>query len=217
MHELKAAEKQAFFVALRRLAGIHGRLPDSMMITEGIEVSDNVLASGGFADIRTGTYAGHLVVVKTLRVTEQDDLLKIRKASISHILSGILDEVLTVILQQFCKEVVLWNTLSHPNVLKLAGIQGDMEKGQFITVSEWMAHGNIMEFIGENHVNRLELVRGLAFPAVSFTKTQRQLHGAAQGLKYLHSANLTHGDLKGVSISPVHGGIPFLMSNRRTS
>ena len=185
-----------------------------MMITEEIEVSDKILASGGFADTWTGTYVGHLVAVKTLRVAEQDDFLKIRKVSI---FSGTLDEVLTVSLQQFCKEVVLWNTLSHPNVVKFAGIQGDMEKGQFITVSEWMAHGNIMEFIGKNHVNRLELVRDLAFPAASFTKMQRQLHGAARGLEYLHSANLTHGDLKGVSISPIHDGAPFLMFNRRTS
>ena len=61
--------------------------------------------------------------------------------------------------QQFCKEVVLWNTLLHPNVLKLAGVQGDMEKGHFITISEWMKNGNIMEYIKNNHVNRLELVR----------------------------------------------------------
>jgi len=27
-----------------------------------------------------------------------------------------------------------------------------------------------------------------------------QLHGAAQGLKYLHGASLVHGDLKGVSV-----------------
>ena len=67
--------------------------------------------------------------------------------------------VLIIPLQQFCKEIVLWSTLSHPNVLKLTGVWGDMEKGQFITVSEWMAHGNIMEYLKKNPVNRLELVR----------------------------------------------------------
>ncbi|KAF9644344.1 kinase-like protein [Thelephora ganbajun] len=162
-HKLKAAEKQAFFVMLRRLAGTHGRLPDSIMITENIEVEGEIRASGGFADVRSGRYMGSLVAVKTLRVAAQDDLQKIRK--------------------QFCKEVILWSTLSHPNVLKLAGVQGDMEKGQLVTVSEWMAHGNIMEYIKKNHVNRLDL-----------------LHGAAQGLKYLHNAGLIHGDLKGANV-----------------
>ncbi|KAF9644736.1 kinase-like protein [Thelephora ganbajun] len=162
-HKLKVAEKQDFFVTLRRLAGIHGRVPDSIMITENIEVGEEIRASGGFADTRAGRYKGHLVAVKILRVSMQDDILKIRK--------------------QFCKELVLWSTLSHPNVLKPVGVQGDMEKGQFVTVSEWTAHGNIMEYIKNNHTNRLEL-----------------LHGAAQGLEYLHRVNLTHGDLKGANI-----------------
>ena len=35
-----------------------------------------------------------------------------------------------------------------------------MNKGQFTTVSEWMAHGNVMQYIEKNYVNRLELVRG---------------------------------------------------------
>jgi hypothetical protein len=43
--------------------------------------------------------------------------------------------------------------------LKLAGVQWDVGRGQFNTVSEWMTHGNIMEYIGKNSVNRLELVR----------------------------------------------------------
>jgi serine/threonine protein kinase len=83
------------------------------------------------------------------------------------------DAISTTLLQQFCKEVVLWNTLSHPNVLKLVGVQGDMEKGQFTTVSEWMAHGNIMEYIRNNHVNRLELVCDPTFPVTSSTKMQQ--------------------------------------------
>ena len=42
-----------------------------------------------------------------------------------------------------------------------------MEKGQFVTVSEWMVHGNIMEYIKHNHANRLKLVRDFAYPAAS--------------------------------------------------
>ena len=65
------------------------------------------------------------------------------------------------LLQQFCKEVVLWSTLSHPHVLKLVGVYGKIEKGEFSTVSEWMKHGNIMDYIKETAVNRLQLVRDL--------------------------------------------------------
>ena len=57
------------------------------MITDKIEVSDTILESGGFADIRRGTYMGSLVAVKTMRVSPQDDFLKIRKVSIDKIFS----------------------------------------------------------------------------------------------------------------------------------
>jgi hypothetical protein len=54
-----------------------------MIITEKIEVSDKILASGGFADVRSGTHMGHLVAMKTMRVAPTDDFLKIRKVNIS--------------------------------------------------------------------------------------------------------------------------------------
>ena len=38
------------------------------------------------------------------------------------------------------------------------GVVGDMDQYQLATVSEWMRHGNIMEYIKENSTNRLELV-----------------------------------------------------------
>ena len=141
-----------------------------MIITKKIEVSDEILASGGFADIRRGTYMGHLVAVKTMRVAPIDDFLKIRKASINNVFFPARDAASTILLQQFCKEAILWNALSHPNILRLVGVQGDMEKGQFVTVSEWMVHGNIMEYIKNSHTNRLELVRAFAFPTTSFAK-----------------------------------------------
>ena len=172
-HNLKNMEKQAFFAMLEGLAAIHGRLPESMMITEEIDVPDEIrVPSGGFADIRIGTYMGHRVAVKTMRIAIQDDFLKIRKVNIHDIL-GYLEYSSDHPSQKFCKEVILWNTLLHPNILKLAGVQGDMDQGKLITISEWMPHGNIMEYVQKNYVNRLELVRGFTIPATPLTEVRQ--------------------------------------------
>ena len=53
-----------------------------MVVKEKIEVRDTILASGGFSDIRCGTYAGRLVAVKSARVTPWDNIQRIRKVSI---------------------------------------------------------------------------------------------------------------------------------------
>jgi len=76
-----------------------------MMITEEIKVSDEILASGGFADVRTGMYKGHLVAVKTMRVAKQDDSRKIRKVSINSISSAAWNVVLTILLSNFAKKL----------------------------------------------------------------------------------------------------------------
>ena len=86
-HNLEVAEKQRFFTALRRLAASHGRLPESMIITEKIEVGHKILASGGFADVRCGSYGGHRVAVRALRLTLEDDVSKIRKVSANNVLA----------------------------------------------------------------------------------------------------------------------------------
>ena len=70
---------------LRRLTEYHGRLPDRMMITEHMEVSDQVVASGGFGDVRTGKYMGGFVAVKTAKVTMRDDLNEIKKVIFNRI------------------------------------------------------------------------------------------------------------------------------------
>ena len=50
-----------------------------------------------------------------------------------------------------------WKTLHHPNVLSLLGVT--MEERLFAMVSEWMANGNIVEFVeAHRDANRFELV-----------------------------------------------------------
>jgi len=67
---------------LRKLAGRHGLLPSRMRIAGNIEVSDELLASSGSVDLKTGTYRGRPVAVKTLRVTARDDFVKISKVRV---------------------------------------------------------------------------------------------------------------------------------------
>ena len=80
---LKPAEKQIFFVILRRLVERHEVLPNRIVVQEEIEVQDRILASGGFSDVRCGTYMGRLVAVKTARIAPRDDFQRIRKVSIN--------------------------------------------------------------------------------------------------------------------------------------
>ena len=75
---LNSAEKNTFRVTLRRLAEGYRLLPDYMVITGGLEVSDKIIASRGFGDVRSGVYKGSAVAVKTARVAAKD-LQKIRK------------------------------------------------------------------------------------------------------------------------------------------
>jgi len=111
--------------------------------------------------------------VKTVRVPLSEDLEWIRKVSINDILVRARGVVSTVLFQRFYREVVVWSALSHPNVLELVGVQEDTEKRQFTTVLKWMGHGNIMEFIGANRSNRLELVCDSTSSTTRFTEMGR--------------------------------------------
>ena len=65
--------------------------------------------------------------------------------------------MIAAITQTFCKEVVTWKSLHHPNVLPLLGVT--MGERLFAMVSEWMVNGNINEFVeAHRNANRFELV-----------------------------------------------------------
>ena len=72
-------------------------------------------------------------------------------------------------------------------------------------VSEWMPNGNIRQFVQEyTQVDRLRLVC-LSTHSYNLTLVLmlRQLLDICQGLLFLHSHDVIHGDLKGVRISNV--------------
>jgi len=78
-HNLEPDERNAFFVALRRLAEHHQLLPDRVGMKEKHKVSEVVHASGGFGDVRPQQYMGRRVAVNTAKVIGTDDLQKMKK------------------------------------------------------------------------------------------------------------------------------------------
>lgn len=141
----------------------HRVIPKSMHIPDFSSSNDASRAEyfGGFANIFKSTYEGHTVAVKVIRVFT---------TNLNTILSG------------FCREVVAWKHLRHPNILPLIGVT--VSENRFAMVSEWMENGNINEFVRKDpEANRTVL-----------------LAEVASGLKYMHDLRIVHGDLKGGNI-----------------
>ncbi|KAJ7781785.1 kinase-like domain-containing protein [Mycena maculata] len=85
---------------------------------------------------------------------------------------------------KFCREALVWRELQHPNILPFIGIDRESFSSSLCMVSPWMEHGTILDHLkqhGRENVDKL-------------------LFEIAQGLQYLHSLNIVHGDLRGANI-----------------
>ncbi|KAK1219883.1 hypothetical protein PQX77_017363 [Marasmius sp. AFHP31] len=86
--------------------------------------------------------------------------------------------------KKFCKEALLWKRLKHRFVLPLMGIDADSFPRQPCMVSPWMFNGTASEFLKRR-------------PKADVDKL---LYEVAQGIEYLHSEGVVHGDIKGANI-----------------
>ncbi|KAF7356563.1 hypothetical protein MVEN_00990000 [Mycena venus] len=86
--------------------------------------------------------------------------------------------------QRFCREALLWQRLQNPYVLPFTGIDAESFPSFLCMVSPWMRHGTILKHLAENGNANVE----------------RRLFEIAQGLAYLHSQDIIHGDLRGSNI-----------------
>ncbi|KAJ7682925.1 kinase-like domain-containing protein [Mycena rosella] len=85
---------------------------------------------------------------------------------------------------QFCREALVWQTLQHKYVLPLIGIDRVSFSSSFCMVSPWMKHGTVLKYLTEHGRDDVD----------------KLLLQVAEGLGYLHSMNIVHGDLRGTNI-----------------
>ncbi|KAF9441650.1 kinase-like protein, partial [Macrolepiota fuliginosa MF-IS2] len=83
------------------------------------------------------------------------------------------------------RELVLWAHLSHPNILPFSGVYSSDQPKTLCLLSPWMENGTLPDYLRRN---RLEDLRTLLVSDI------------VNGLCYLHSIGVIHGDLKGQNI-----------------
>ncbi|KAJ7202578.1 kinase-like domain-containing protein [Mycena pura] len=94
------------------------------------------------------------------------------------------DEAQRRIRAQICKEALVWQSLQHPSILPFLGIDQETFPGYLCLASPWMEQGTVLKYL-ESH--------GMA-------NVDRLLFEIAEGLQYLHSQQVVHGDLRGANI-----------------
>jgi len=147
------------------------------------------IGMGFFSEVFQGTWKGRTIAIKVLSEATPPDL--------------------------FVREIKVWKSLVHPNVLKLYGASSATGSHPWFFVSPYLKNGNLVEFlkrisqredaelqglgsIAENlPSSRSRGVYGKAFSKIlKVSDVYRILQEIAKGMEYLHKMNVLHGDLK---------------------
>ncbi|KAF8150405.1 kinase-like domain-containing protein [Mycena galopus ATCC 62051] len=158
---------------IRKLSTSCDILPSSIFIT-GVRGKDQYPTfGGGYADVYRASYGNQIVALKYIR-----DIHFLRGSDSRRI------RLVSSQLSKFCREALLWKQLNHPHVLPFLGIDGDSFPSPLGIVSPWMEHGTVINYLEKNGRENVD----------------RLLSEIAQGLQYLHSSGIVHGDLRGTNI-----------------
>jgi len=114
-------------------------IPKSIFMT-GVNARMCSLASrigiGGFGCVFEGEYQGTRVALKVLYKVRRDD---VRMNALSPMTNANL-----FCLQDFCREALVWRSLSHPYIMPLLGIYE--EQSLYFLVSPYMENGTLADW-----------------------------------------------------------------------
>ncbi|KAJ6536000.1 hypothetical protein DFH09DRAFT_1179314 [Mycena vulgaris] len=154
-----------------------GKFPSSLFL-DGVEKRDHrPFAAGGFGDIHKAEYQSKTVALKQLRFYQNHT-----------------DEERGKVREKFCQEALLWKNLNHPFVMPFIGLYSsesdpnrETDQGHYSPLSmvcPWMSNGTILNYLNKSPTTHVDIF----------------LLEIAQGLQYLHSQYIVHGDIRGENI-----------------
>ncbi|KAJ7694802.1 kinase-like domain-containing protein [Mycena rosella] len=161
-----------------KLSSACGNFPSSLFL-RGVEARAQFpFAAGGFGDIYKAVYQSKPVALKQLRFYEEHT-----------------DEERQRIREKFYQEALLWKNLKHPFVIPFIGLYSsendpnndNASQSHHLSMSmvcPWMSNGTVLRYLKHCPAARVDIF----------------LLEIAQGLRYLHSQCVVHGDLRGANI-----------------
>ncbi|KAJ7584964.1 kinase-like domain-containing protein [Mycena floridula] len=154
---------------LRRLARQKGILPPSFFLHDVVRDGFHPVFGGGFADVFKGRLNGEVVCLKALRFFIERP------------------EMAQKLLNDCCREALVWKQLDHPNVLPFLGVNVDLFAPSFCLVSPWMSNGNLIQFLHQHP---------------DFDR-RNAIIDIASAMQYLHEnlPPIVHADIRGVGCS----------------
>ncbi|KAE9387713.1 kinase-like protein [Gymnopus androsaceus JB14] len=158
--------------ALQRMSQGHPQTISEDWIVTSLEVdfdTANVIGQGSFGRVFRGQWNAALVAIKQMYINDARALTERDR-------------------QAMYKEVEIWTTLHHPNILTLYG--ACLEAEMPFLVMQHCRFGNLCQYLRANpNVNRIDLA-----------------YGVVAGMTYLHSRDIVHADLKGANVLSVCAG-----------
>ncbi|KAF8268212.1 kinase-like domain-containing protein, partial [Lactarius quietus] len=149
--------------ALRRLSkGADLGLPSWTITRFEVDLEEKV-GIGFFSEVYRGTWRKHTVAVKVLAETT------LRKI--------------------FLREVNIWKSLYHPNVLELFGASSASGEPPWFLVCKYYPQGNLVKYL-----------KGLSDADAARIDAVKMIHEISKGMEYLHAQGVVHGDLKAANI-----------------
>ncbi|KAF6753020.1 kinase-like domain-containing protein [Ephemerocybe angulata] len=168
---LGSVQKATVYRCLRDLGDVYSILPPSMFLNHVRHQGKAELQmkqGGASSDIFMSVIKGTPICFRVLRMYD------------------VPEEEREVLYKKFCKEVLVWRQLKHPNVLPFLGANTESFKPRFCFLSYWMNHGSITAYL-RKHPGHDRLAA---------------VHDIVSGIDYLHHLDppVTHNDLKGANI-----------------
>jgi len=141
---------------LSKICNAQAIIPASYILQHEVTYVGSFHEHGGFAEVSNGQYLGRPVAIKNLKMNKGDPD-KMFKVPLVYL--GCCHCPTSISNQRFCREVVRWKHLSHPNILPLLGVSVSTDPPRFRIFSEWMPNRNVIKYATSNpEANRLRLV-----------------------------------------------------------
>ncbi|CAL1693958.1 unnamed protein product [Somion occarium] len=165
-----------------KLAQRSGKLPQSLYVVTRVKWTSPA-KNGGFADIYKGTL-GWLPGGRAVAIK------RIRwDPSLS-------DATLRQTEERFKLEILVWTKMRHPNVVPLLGIAKNSHL--LSIVLEWYPNGSLANYISDNAAE------------IDSMQLYAWIKHASEGLAYLHSERIVHGDVQWPNILLHSSGVAQL-------